>query len=291
MAHEFDTTLGEAQRTKVRAGVAAKLAPLLRSEGLYLLGIFEIGRVIKNGTEEEIDEIANVAKGQTPCVMIALGRKTYVPTGTTGYRDIVQGNLTVHIYVLSRSFRSSKARLAGDVVSAASDAADPGVETILEHIEELLIGHQVQGAGSVYQLVPTHEDEIDAGEDYVLFEQQYEVKVTRDHRRYKGITQLITEIRTRGLPDGVPLPTDDQTVLLWTALTKTLQLDAPLPAGWAVGDQLEIVTGGTARRVVIATLAAADSVTLAAAPSVAPAPGDTVYKLPTAVPTHKTELP
>jgi hypothetical protein len=291
VVHTFDSGIAEPKRALVRSAVVARLAPLLKANGLYLLKLEECPRVIRSGTDDELALLAYLLGGQWPCVFVAVGRRTFSPTSTTTARDRYVSDAKVHVYAGSNNLRHPLARVAGDVNSAVDLHADPGVETILEHVAALLTGYQVQGGnGAIYQLVPETEDELDVGKDYVIFEQQYAVRLNDDVLRYKGITQMITAIRTRHLPDGVPRPTIPATVLTWAA--PLLTFTGASSPDMAVGDRIAVTTGaGAPRKATIATLVSTDAITLVSTPDPAPAPGDTVYRIPDGVPTSEEDLP
>ncbi|MCA9678832.1 MAG: hypothetical protein KC464_27635 [Myxococcales bacterium] len=200
MAHTFDTALPKPQRTALRDAILAQLAPLKYSEGLYL-------RALKGMPEplgkEDADLIFDQVAGQTPAVLVALGRKASDPAGLSGAMDNWVATLDVYVYAVSQLQRGELERVAGDVVSAASVTADPGLETVLEHLEELLLGWQMTDAsGSIRELRPVDEDALWHSKEVTIWVQQYQVRVQRDLLRHKTLTQYLTLIETSHAPDG-----------------------------------------------------------------------------------------
>lgn len=210
MAHTFDTGISKAQRTLIRDAIVERLSSLLRRNGRYVVTIKAHAGIVRSGSEEELDMIADTTHGGAPYILVACGKKSYSPKGMDGRRARFEAELEVVVYVCSKNLRGDLARLAGDVASAQSDTADPGVEVMLEHVEELLIGFAPTGfAGTdpnatIHRLDPVEEDELAIAEDLVIYRQTYSVAVARDLVRAKGISQPLTKITTDHKPDGVP---------------------------------------------------------------------------------------
>lgn len=205
MAHAFDTGLATPQRTLVRDGVVTALGPLLLSNGLYLRYIGIFAGTLDGGMGER-EELLDQLQGQAPAVLVALGRKTYEAAGATTQRNRYRGAIAVHVHVASNHMRSREARQAGDVVAAASVTKDPGLDTILEHVEELLIGYQIpDGNDSVYRLVPEDEDEVWHDNQISIWRQRYTVRVQRNINVYRDAVTLLTEIYTEHDQDDAPV--------------------------------------------------------------------------------------
>ncbi|MDQ3153633.1 MAG: DUF1834 family protein [Actinomycetota bacterium] len=196
MPHDFDTGLVASQRRTIRDAIVARLGALKRVEDLYLTAV-KPSAVVLDGTQEGLDRLREELNGQAPSMMVALGRKTFNPAGTTTARDRHTGQIEVHVYVVSANQRSYVAKVAGDVASDADDVADPGTDTMLEHVEELLNGYQVPDASeSIHRLIPTDEDEVYHGADFAIWHLRYTVLVERTTLRNKGISQLVESILT-----------------------------------------------------------------------------------------------
>lgn len=196
MPHAFDTGLTKPQRALIGDALVTRLAALKRSANpaLYATTVERIPSPLRG--DDEQDYVKGVAAGQFPAILIALGRKRYEPAGMVDQRDQYRGTLDVFIYVVSDHQRSPDlARVAGDAASAASNQKDPGLETMLEHVEELLLGHQVTDSSqTIYQITPVEERELFHDSTITVWEQQYQVAVQRDLKRNKGLTETLQTV-------------------------------------------------------------------------------------------------
>lgn len=178
MAHAFDHGLAKPLRTLVRDGVVAALQPLLVSSGGYLLAVEALSSQVRSDDDETMGRIHEVLSGRSPAVLVALGGKEYTEAGNLQHRW--SADLTVQVIVFSNHARSLEARLAGDVVSAASDLADPGIDVVLEHVEQLLIGNNLVIGSKAHTLLPQREEEISTDDGQSVWAQTYAIKVSRD---------------------------------------------------------------------------------------------------------------
>lgn len=210
-ANVYDTGLPTSQRSAIRTAVMAKLAPLLKSSNpsLYLRAIVPLAMPISAGHDEQALALMNVAlAGQAPAVCVALGKKTFEAAGSLEVDG--RGILEVHVYVVSSNPRNTvDGRLANDVVAATDNTADPGIETMLEHVGQLLDGQDL-GIDTVYEMIAESEDIVWTADDYTIFEQLYRVKVDLAINVDRNITQLVTSIAAQTSIDtaqsGVPVP-------------------------------------------------------------------------------------
>jgi hypothetical protein len=195
--HAFDTGLHRAQRTTVRRALVDRLAPMLRENGGYLRGIIELPRYVRGESDEDgIGMLAAKFQGRVPGIAIALGRKTYEPTDA-GEANLVTGGLDLAIYVATGHGRDTlEGRLAADVVSHGDRGADPGIEVILEHVEDHLLGQELNIKG-ILELRGVDEDEVGTFADMSIWEQRYTVKVERKINPRRASTQLVTSIEGR----------------------------------------------------------------------------------------------
>lgn len=202
-AHTYDTGLALAQRTLIRNAVIAKLAPLLRANGRYVLAIKPIPRRYRGeGDIEGRQQLVNALLGQTPAIGVALGRKTY--EATDGDAFISLGELELSIVVISQHGRDPalvEGRLATDPVGDAAITADPGIEAMLEHVEELLLGQSIGVAGTS-ELRPVDEEEVETAENGSIWQQTYSIRVERQINPSRGNT-LITSIEAKTTPEGI----------------------------------------------------------------------------------------
>jgi hypothetical protein len=197
VAHTFDTGLSVPQRRLLRDAIVTALAPMLRASGRYCDAVVAYDRPVKTGAEQEIGELIDTLNGRDPAIAVALGRQIFTPDGVRGDRGTHAGTITAFVYYLSRNLRSHMARVAGDVRSGQVDTADPGIEVMLEHGLEILTGAKVtDDSGTVHRLIPKDEDELETGADYSLWCQTFEVRVQRDRKLKKGVSQRVTTIVT-----------------------------------------------------------------------------------------------
>lgn len=194
MAQVFDHGLARPLRTLVRDGVVAALQPLLASRGGYLEAVEAFGSVVRTDDLATIGLVHEALQGRAPAVLVALAGKTYDEAGNQGRRWAAQ--LTVQVIVYSHHARSLEARLAGDVVSAASDQADPGMDVMLEHVEEILIDNNLDIGGKAHTLQPVSEDELGAEPGQTLWMQTYQIRVTRDVLDSRVALQRIADFVT-----------------------------------------------------------------------------------------------
>jgi hypothetical protein len=194
MAHSFDTDLTIAQRTKLRDAVVTRLGALLRSNGLYLDDVKPFGRPLR-GTlgEDELGDLARACVPGRSTILVALGGARFKPLGVNGVRDRYLADVDLMLYFSSNNARSLLDRVAQDPGSTRSNKKDPGVEVMMEHARELMLGYQISDASeTIYRIIPADEDEIDTGDDYVFWMQNYVVQFETSVKRYKNLTELMT---------------------------------------------------------------------------------------------------
>ncbi len=199
MAHAFDTGLAKPQRAVVRDAIVTRLAPLLQTGAAAGLYVKKIAGVVGRLSKDDTDLILAECQGQCPAILVGLGKKDVSARSVTGPGDRFSGELDVYVYVVVDTLRKPDVhRVAGDAASGASLQADPGTETILEHLEELLVGfHPTDASKSVHHLVYEAEDELGHFDEITVWEQIYSVQLERALKRGKGITEAVTAIRTR----------------------------------------------------------------------------------------------
>lgn len=282
MALEFDTGLALAQRTVLRNAVIAKLAPLLIANGGFLKAVKSISVVVdaeRTMTEPDLAELAAALDVGNPIVGVALGRGVGEPTGEAGPHYMKA--IDVFFYAMSKNARSDMARMAQDVASLADDTLDPGIETILELVDDLVEGFQIaDAAGTIHGLDFVEEDQLQHWQDATIWYARYRVRAERNRRRGKGVTQLLLSLRARHVEDFAATSAEDPlTVESWDPDTLTLVFTDDRPAELAVGDRLTLVAAadGAQQLVTIETLVDADAVTLAVAPDTAPVATDLAY--------------
>lgn len=204
MSHQFDTRMLKAQRTLIRDAIVAQVAPLLKTsssgEG-YLGAVLPFGAVISGASDDlHLGMLWDLLQGKAPAVAIALGNKNYTAAGDQ-YR--FKGPLDVHVYLVVNSLRSHVARQAGDVVSTVDSKADPGADTILEQLEQQLIGVNLGLGDSIKELRPVAEEFVISDGALALWEARYQLVVGRtiDHQHRRPAQQLDEIVTTHRASD------------------------------------------------------------------------------------------
>lgn len=202
--HKFDTALGLPQRTTIRRGVIDRLSELLKPGG-YVATIIPIPRLLRGeGDEDGEGMVLRATQGQSPAIAVALGRKTY--EATDGESELCQGELVLGVYFVSEHNTDVvEGRLEMDVVGAGDATADPGLEALMEHVEELLLGQELNIRG-VSEIRPVQEDEVATFADATIWEQTYSIKVMRDIVPSRKSTRFMTSIQGDHKLDGIDSP-------------------------------------------------------------------------------------
>lgn len=201
MSQQFDTGLAVAVRTAVRTAVISKLQPLLKSNGLYLRAVKKIARPYRGkGDEDGLILINTALQGQMPAMLVALGDQTYEHVSLR--QTIVNTKLDVIVYAASANPRAmDEGRLEPDVRSNADITADPGVDAMLEHIEQQLLGQDL-GVNGVGLMQPHHQGETDTNAEFSLWEIRFVVTVDRRINPARAITARVVEIESDHNLDG-----------------------------------------------------------------------------------------
>jgi hypothetical protein len=197
MAHSFDTGLAVPQRTAIRRGAVALLSGLLRKNGGYLSSVVPFGGVVRSYTDVEgLDALEKALNGALPGVAIALGDRISSPAGIGGPNH--KGELEVFAYVASNHARDAvDGRFELDARAATSDSADPGLDVIMEHVEELLVGQRCGATATVKQVRPEREGELVTTPPLTIWLMEFRVTVTRSIDKYRSVEQLLESVRTR----------------------------------------------------------------------------------------------
>lgn len=220
MAHAFDTGLLIPQRQAIRDAVLARLDVLVKKPvgGLYVRALKTIPGELSGGSESGLVEIAHHTQGELPAVLIALGGKTPTRIGGDGLE--LEVTYKLHVYVASSHQKDDVVgRLYSDSIAAGDLRADPGLFTMLEHVEELLVGQEL-GLDGIGALVQTDEDELALFADLSVWHQEYEVPATKTINPQRGITQLLLSIQA---DHNLDTPTEVVEPILTTITT----LDPP----------------------------------------------------------------
>ncbi len=208
MGHRFDSGLAVPQRAAIRQAIMDGLEELRRPTlpgggTLYLEGIFELAVPVRFTQDADEEHFRVTLAGRSPAVAVALGDRSFSSKGTDD--DEWGGTLEVHVYTVSRNARGVMPRVAGDATSEASLAADPGIETITEHIFERLSGAVMRGARAA-ELRPVREGFVLFAEDAIVFEQVFEVDALTEVNKNRDLIVRLTSIDTSHTDASAPLP-------------------------------------------------------------------------------------
>lgn len=200
MPHVYDTGLAKPQRTLIRDAVVARLAALKRPT-MYLEAVAMIpARVTGRGDDAGIAEILDVLNGRAPALVVALGRAEYAPGGMPASRAMK--TIEIAIYAVSNHSRGVvDGRLANDA-AAATVTRDPGIETMLEHAEQMLLGKPLGLSDGIQEIRPVSEDELATAKDLTIWEALYSIRVERRINHNRLITEILTEIEAGHRVDG-----------------------------------------------------------------------------------------
>lgn len=203
--HRFDTGLFRSQRSEIRLAIMDQLSVLLKSSGRYVSRIVALPRPFRGeGDDEGEGLLEDALGGQAPALAVAIGDKTYQATGMGGTQ--MNAEIDLHVYAVGANARNrTDGRLSTDVAGAASISADPGVEALLEHVEELLIGQPCSVAG-VTDLAPKHEAISITRAAITVWEQVYALTVQRDVDPDRVMDEVLETIEGLNNLDGVNNP-------------------------------------------------------------------------------------
>ncbi len=206
----FDSGLYVPQRSAIRRALVDRLGttptgngrPLLKSAGGYVAKIGMLPRPLKGESDDELALVWIALQGATPALCVALGRMELSPMGNEDYL----GKLEIAVYSLSRNLRSFvDGRMAPDGVAASDPTADPGVETMMEHVREILCSQELDLIG-VHEIYPKTEDEVVTDGEGSLWEQRFSVVVEASVNPQRANSDLVTSIETQHDIDGADSP-------------------------------------------------------------------------------------
>jgi hypothetical protein len=195
----FDSGLHRAQRSEIRDALIARISDALMTStaSRYLRAVRPLPCPLRSDAPEEIKFILDQLQGQAPAVLVALGRKTYDPKGMEIPAVNYRGDIELALYVVCASPRTLQdGRLAADVTASTSTTADPGAEVILEHLEELVLGQELN-LKSVYELRPLYEDELITTGDLTIWEQRYVIGVDRMINPDRDVSDVLLDIEAQ----------------------------------------------------------------------------------------------
>lgn len=200
--HRFDSGMYRPLRSAMRHAVIERLGstptgngkPLLKASGGYVAKIGALPRPLKGESEDELAFIWIALQGATPSLAVALGRMEVSPIdGNESYA----GELELAVYSLSKNLRAFvDGRLSPDIVAGGDPTADPGIETMLEHVREILCGQELDLVG-VHELRPKSEDEVVTDGEGSLWEQRFTVVVEVSVNPQRASSDLATAMEAQ----------------------------------------------------------------------------------------------
>jgi hypothetical protein len=201
VAHEFDSGLTLPQRRKIREAIVARLredlelATLPGSTGdLYVAAVVELAAPYRQGDGDLEEMLKEAAAGRSPMIAVALGARSFAASNTD--ERSWRGPLQVHVYVLSSHRGGLLTRVrGGDAAAEASNAADPGLETAMEHVFERLAGFAPPDCLAA-ELRPQSEDFPYVADDFTVAEIVFEVAVQTNVNPKRARTQVAVDILT-----------------------------------------------------------------------------------------------
>lgn len=164
-------------RSQLRAAIIARLSQLTRTNGMYLNAVKVVPSQIKVA-----EDLANIFDQDTvpPAIVVALGDKSYKAAGIQNPARRWSSDLEIAIYVMSGHARAMDAgRLATDNAARLTNRADPGIDVMLEHVEELLIGW-APGIVGCNHLRPENETEVFSDKAASIWELTFTCTIERE---------------------------------------------------------------------------------------------------------------
>lgn len=209
MALRFDTGAPKAQRTQLFDAIAAALGDLYRSAAppAYLRPTKRIARIVRPSVNETHDGfglklVEDASQGNMPCVLVAFGDAKYSAQGLDPIDS--QAELDVQLLVVSSHLGGMETgRLAADTTANADATQDPGLDTMLEHVEERLMGQDL-GVPGIHELRWHHVGEVFTAPEYSVWEVRATALLERHVNPDRAETRVVTEIEADHKLDGVP---------------------------------------------------------------------------------------
>lgn len=207
MAHSFDTGAAQPQRTRIRNAAVSLLAGLKRPTG-YLVEVMPTRLIVR--TWQDRDGVATLfgTINRFPSIGVAVGDRVSNVKAIGGYQE--QGDIELLLYFASNNARAGvEGRQAIDTAGLASDTADPGLDVMMDHAKELLIGRYSDAGLDIKQIRPSREEQLVTEAPVEIWLQTYMVTTLVQISEFRTVTQLLESIRFRAAinPSEVHLPT------------------------------------------------------------------------------------
>ena len=199
MTHTFAGGVHVPQRTLVQQGVVDTLAPLLRSNGGYLLDVVKTGVVVRSYTDEA--GIAGLAAemNRCPCVAVGTGDCTYENTAMGGRET--RGDLQIPVYFATQHGRGMQVgRMEADLVARGDNLADPGLHVMMQHAIELLLGqYPTTTTAKIKQLRISRESELVTLAEITIWMQTWTTQIFghASGTQFRTAPQLLESIHWR----------------------------------------------------------------------------------------------
>lgn len=220
MAKTFDHGLAKPHRTLIRDGAVTLLSGLERINGGYLQFVGKFGAVIRSWTDADgVDQLFDALSGQAPAIVVAVGDSTSKEAGTGGFGWTDDFELFVY-HVTNHARDMVIGRQAEDPVALVDDAADPGLDVMMAHAKELLVGQRCGVShATMKQVKPDREEELLTKDGVTVWLQSYRIRTALTIKEFRNVTQLLESIGIRTIQEAgeVNLP---------AAKTKETTIDA-----------------------------------------------------------------
>jgi hypothetical protein len=207
MAHSFDTGAAKPQRTRIRQGAVSLLSGLKRPTG-YLVEVMPTRLVVRSWRDEVGCAMLYATLVRFPSIAIAVGDRSSEVKGIGGYQE--RGELELLLYHASNNARAGVAgRQEIDSGGLAADTADPGLDVIMDHAKELILGQRLDSGSDIKQVRPDHEEQLYTAAPVEIWLQAFKVTTNVQISEFRTVTQLLESIRFRLAtnPAEVHLPT------------------------------------------------------------------------------------
>ncbi len=176
------------------------------------MNVIPWGGIVRVYTDVDgISALVN-AISKAPAIAVAVGDRSSRVSGIGGYNEM--GEIDLCCYFATNNIRNQQIwRQESDVAGLADDHADPGLDVMLDHAKELLLGQYIGGpvGKDIKQLRPEREYELATDQSVTIWVQEYKVTVQVGPiptSEFRTAAQLLTSLRFRAAtnPAEVHLP-------------------------------------------------------------------------------------
>jgi hypothetical protein len=205
-SQQFDTGLPLPQRSMIRQAIVNHLGttptgtgrPLLRSAGGYVNKIGQLPRLLDGSDEDIAGDLWVALQGVAPpALCVALGDEDFESVGIGGRSWTSE--LEVAVYAVSSNLRALvDGRLSPDVVAAVDPTADPGIETMVEHVRQLLCGEDFS-LPTVHAVKPKAVRHKATGADVTIWEHRFTVGVDVDVNPQRANSEVAGDLEVRSV--------------------------------------------------------------------------------------------